>query len=237
MSCPPNVLVEQSTCNTVTICTPGPQGPTGPQGNPGTQGPTGPPNGPTGPTGPQAPGPTGPTGATGPTGISGPTGPSGTGPTGPTGTGSMGPTGQKGPTGPTGPASGPTGPTGPTVSTGITPSTIGAALGTTVNDYSPGGYAPGITNRMFITAAVGGTTISGLNAISPSTVSDGWVVLIVNSSTTDVINFLFESSLSTAGNQFFTFQQETFTLQPFSSATFQYVYGTPNAYWYLTSYT
>ena len=35
MSCPPNVLVETTACNTVTICTPGPQGPTGPQGNPG----------------------------------------------------------------------------------------------------------------------------------------------------------------------------------------------------------
>jgi hypothetical protein len=108
---------------------------------------------------------------------------------------------------------------------------IGSA---SVNNYSPTGYVAGTTNRLFLGPVSGGSTITGLVG---SGASDGWQILIVNFSTTNVINFPFESSSSSANNQFFTFQGETFTLQPLSSAVFEYVYGTPNAYWYLISYT
>jgi len=48
-TCDTQVLVSNTQCNVIEVCTPGPQGPTGPMGNPG---PTGPLGGPTGPTGP-----------------------------------------------------------------------------------------------------------------------------------------------------------------------------------------
>ena len=249
MSCPPNVLVEQTACNTVMICTPGPQGPTGPQGNSGAAGPTGPATGiqgPTGPTGAQSPGPTGPTGPTGagptgaggPTGVGGPTGPTGTGATGPTGAGPTGPTGSSGgPTGPTG--AGPTGSTGPTGPTGAiaAPSTASGNLATSQNNFSPSGYTAGVTNRMFFVPPAGGATITGLNGITPSAAPDGWIVLFVNSSTTDTVTFPYNSASSSAGNTFFTPGGTTFTLPPFCNVTLQYVYGSPNAFWYVTSYT
>lgn len=255
MSCPTDVMVQQTACDVVSVCTPGPQGPTGPQGNQGPAGPTGGtmgltgptgPTGPLGPTGTGATGSTGPTGAGGPTGpgvgATGPTGPAGvgvTGPTGPTGTGPTGPTGfgATGPTGPsvTGPA-GPTGPQGPTGPAGPAPSTVSAGLLTTVNDYSPSGYVPGVTNRMFLSAATGGSTINGLNGISGGTASDGWQVLIVNTNASYSISFAYQAAGSAAGNRLFTAGGATVTIGPLSTATFEYVYGSP-AVWYLVSYT
>lgn len=51
-TCETQVLVSNTQCNVIEVCTPGPQGPTGPMGNPGPTGPFGGPTGPTGPAGP-----------------------------------------------------------------------------------------------------------------------------------------------------------------------------------------
>jgi hypothetical protein len=53
-TCETQVLVSNTECNVIEVCTPGPQGPTGPMGNPGPTGPFGGPTGPTGPVGPSA---------------------------------------------------------------------------------------------------------------------------------------------------------------------------------------
>jgi hypothetical protein len=202
----------------VGIYVPGPTGPAGQNGVDGTPGPTGPSGG--GPTGPA-----GNNGPTGPTGALGPTGPSGTGPTGPTGagpTGPMGPTGT-GPTGPTGPTgTGPTGPTGagPTGPTGAgTPLvSVTASVGASVNNYSPGGYAGGVTNRLILTPNSGGSTITGLVAGT-----DGWQLVIYNPSTTDSLSFPNLSGSSTSTNQFACPNGVTNVLGPQTGVLIEYV--------------
>lgn len=176
------------------------------------------PTGPTGPTG-SAGGPTGPTGsgATGPTGSAGPTGP---------GVGATGPTGPTGIAGPTGPANGPTGPTGagPTGATGPTgpgPANLSSvtdlSVPTTVNNYSPGLYAGGVTDRLLLTPAPGGSTITGLVAAV-----DGWAVYVYNQSTTDSITFTNLSASSSAGNKFACPQSTSAVLPPQTGAIWQY---------------
>jgi hypothetical protein len=64
-SCDVQVVVSNTCCDVIEVCSPGPQGPTGPMGNTGPTGPLGGPLGPTGPTGSGVPGPTGPTGPAG----------------------------------------------------------------------------------------------------------------------------------------------------------------------------
>ena len=197
-------------------------GPTGPTGT-GPTGPTGPGTGATGPTGPtgSAGGPTGPTGLEGPTGPTGPpngptgpTGPSGGGPTGPTGSGATGPTG------PTG--TGPTGPTGPTGG-GITVSSVTATVASSVNNYSPAGYVAGTTNRLLLTAASGGSTITGLVAAV-----DGWQVRIYNLSTTDYLLFPNLSGLSISTNQFSCSMNANQFIQANSGALIEYIGATGN---------
>lgn len=186
MSVPTQVIVQQLGTSVITVTTPGPQGPTGPQGNSIT-GPTG--AGATGPTGPTGPGGGG-GGGGGATGPTGPTGP-GVGATGPTG-----PTGTRGPTGAAGTGSGATGPTGPAGL--ISLSSLSASPSISVNNYAPIGYIGGTTNRMLLTAAAGGSTITGVLATG---VPDGWTIYIYNPSTTDVLYFSNLSGSSSAANQ------------------------------------
>jgi hypothetical protein len=199
MSCDPQVMVSETICNVIEVCTPGPQGPTGPQGNPGGGGGGSGATGPTGPTGPLGPanGPTGPTGAQGPGGIpGGPTGPTGAngndgavGPTGPTGaagnTGSGGPTGPiglRGPTGPTG-GFGPIGPNGPTGPTGGLGPTGPSGIPGTVGPTGPTGLGGGAGLQSFLSQYPGvdptGTTDSHIAV-------QNWVNSLAGTTTTGV---------------------------------------------------
>ncbi len=179
-------------------------------GSIGPTGPTGPGIGPTGPTGPSGGGPTGPTGA-GAAGAQGPTGSQGiAGPTGPTGSGG------NGPTGPTGASAGPTGPTGPAGL--ITLVSVSATLASSQNNYSPTGYVGGTTNRLILTAASGGSTMTGLVGAT-----DGWAVFVYNASSTDSIVFLNLSGLSLAANQFACSQGLAQSLPPLTGANILYV--------------
>lgn len=180
-----------------------PGGPTGPTGSSG--GPTGPTGaGPTGPTGAVAPtGPTGPTGTAGSSGAAGPTGPSG---------------GPAGPTGPTGSAGGPTGPTGPAGSVSL--SSVTASPASSVNNYAPTGWSVSVTNRLLLTPASGGSTLTGLQA---GGIADGWQVLIVNESGTNSLYFSHLSGSSSAGNQFSCPGAGTASLGPLAAVTIAYV--------------
>ena len=67
-----------------------------------------------------------------------------------------------------------------------------------VNNYAPTGYIGGTTTRLLVTAASGGTTITGL---SSSGVPDGFSELLCDQSTTDVLILPNQSSSSSSGNQ------------------------------------
>jgi hypothetical protein len=70
--------------------------------------------------------------------------------------------------------------------------------GSSVNNYSPTGFGP-TTDLLKITAAVGGTTITGLSSSGRTTYSE---IVMRNMSTTDSINLPQLSSSSSAHNQF-----------------------------------
>jgi hypothetical protein len=72
-----------------------------------------------------------------------------------------------------------------------------ATPGSAVNDYSPTGLT-GATSRIIMTAASGGTVMSGLNSTG---FQDGAEVLVVNASVTDYIELLDSSNLSAAANR------------------------------------
>lgn len=133
------VIVIDSTSDSVAVFNAGPAGPPGPAGDPG--GPPGPegPQGEIGPMGPQ--GPPGPTGADGAAGTQGPAGATGpAGPPGPTGADSTVP-GPQGPQGTTGPQ-GPQGPKGDTGATG---------------PQGPAGSGGGLTDGVYGDVTVSGT--------------------------------------------------------------------------------
>lgn len=71
-------------------------------------------------------------------------------------------------------------------------------LASSVDNYSPSGYVAGVTNRLILQAASGGTTFNGLVAAT-----NGWAVMLVNTSSTDSITFPFQTS-GTPTNQFST---------------------------------
>jgi hypothetical protein len=178
----------------------------------GLVGPTGPSGGPTGPTG--GIGATGPTGVTGPTGPTGTTGATGTaGPTGPSG-------GPIGPTGPTGQAGGPTGPTGPAGLVSL--SSVTATVASSVNNYAPSGYVVGTTNRLILTPASGGSTITGLLATG---VPDNWSILIVNASSANTLYFPHLSGSSASANQFSNANAAEWAIPPLGTARINYVVG------------
>jgi len=79
-------------------------------------------------------------------------------------------------------------------------SSVTATVPSSVNNYSPSGYTVGVTNRLVLTPASGGSTITGLSA---GGVPDGWQVTVVNASASDSVTFANQSGSSTTANQFF----------------------------------
>jgi hypothetical protein len=95
---------------------------------------------------------------------------------------------------------------------------VSATVASVVNNFSPAGYVAGTTNRLILTAAVGGSTISGLvGAI------DGWQVRIYNVSTTDTLTFLNLSGLSISTNQFQCSNGQSQGIGPTSAAIIEYI--------------
>jgi hypothetical protein len=103
---------------------------------------------------------------------------------------------------------------------------VSATVATTVNNFSPAGYVAGTTNRLILTAASGGSTISGLVGAV-----DGWQVRIYNPSTTDTLTFLNLSGLSTSTNQFQCANGQSQGIGPTSGALIEYV---SNVWWFLS---
>lgn len=75
---------------------------------------------------------------------------------------------------------------------------VSASPGASVNDYAPTGFGAG-TNRLLITAAAGGTTITGLNA---SGIADGVSIALFNDSDTDNLTLPNNNAGSLAANRF-----------------------------------
>jgi hypothetical protein len=95
---------------------------------------------------------------------------------------------------------------------------VTASPTTSVNNYSPSGYAGGTTNRLLLAAASGGSTITGLAAAT-----DGWTVLIRNTSTTDILIFPHLSGSSTSTNQFSNMNAGTMNIAPLGAALLVYI--------------
>ena len=90
-----------------------------------------------------------------------------------------------------------------------------AQLASQTNNYTPVGYTPGVTNRLLLTPALGGSTITGLD--SPGV--DGFSMAIVNLGTTSSISFTHMSTASSAGNQFVCANSGTSTVSAFGGTT------------------
>jgi hypothetical protein len=99
-------------------------------------------------------------------------------------------------------------------------SSVSATVAASVNNYAPAGYVGGTTNRLILTPAGGGSTITGLSA---SGVPDHWTITIYNPSTTDVIYFSNLSASSSAGNKFACPGGVTAVLSPQNAAVLKYV--------------
>ena len=80
-------------------------------------------------------------------------------------------------------------------------------------------YKSGATNRLILTPASGGTTINSLDA---SGVSDGYTILLVNPSTTDVLIFTHLGG-GTATNEFSNTNAGSVQLLPLAAARCTYV--------------
>jgi hypothetical protein len=203
MSCPEEVVVTETACNVVQVATPGPVGPQGPQGNPG----------PTGPAGGVTQLVAGanvtlsPTDGLGVVTVSASGGGGGgvsqlvagtnitLSPTNGLGTVTISATGGAPPLASVS-ANVPTGPE---------------------NDYAPAGYVAGTTNRLLLTAAAGGSTLTGLVAAP-----DGWSILVRNMSETDTIT-LEHLTGSASANQFSLPAASSFVIVPGQSIWFEYV--------------
>ena len=100
---------------------------------------------------------------------------------------------------------------------------LSASLATgTLNDLGRTtfvGYISGSTNRLILTPAVGGTTITGIDA---SGCSDGFSLLLVNNSATDSVSISHQTG-SLVGNQFTAPQGATYTLLPLTAVRVVYV--------------
>jgi len=94
---------------------------------------------------------------------------------------------------------------------------VTATVASSVNNYSPTGYSAGVTSRLILTPASGGSTITGLVA-GP----DGFELTIVNASTTDAITFPHLSASSNAGSLFSCPQGVAATLAPLTNLVLQY---------------
>ncbi|HUD11986.1 MAG TPA: hypothetical protein VMS08_06250 [Candidatus Saccharimonadia bacterium] len=100
-------------------------------------------------------------------------------------------------------------------------SSLSATLSSTQNNYSPTGLNAGI-NCLYLTAASGGSVITGLSNVG---FPDGWGVLIMNLSTTDIISFSHLSASSSVGNKFSCPQGVTAYLQPLTNVIVSYKSG------------
>jgi len=94
---------------------------------------------------------------------------------------------------------------------------VSATMSSSQDNYSPAGYIAGITNRLLLTPAGGGSTIAGLVAAT-----DGWSILVVNMSTTNNITFTNQNS-GTSINQFLCTNGVSAILQPTSATILTYV--------------
>lgn len=64
---------------------------------------------------------------------------------------------------------------------------VSASLGSgPLNDLAPAGYVGGVTNRMILTPASGGSIIDGISSVG---VPDGFTMKLSNPSTTDYLEF------------------------------------------------
>ena len=202
MSCPAEVIVSETQCNVIEVCTPGPVGPQGPMGNPG----------PTGPAGGVSQLIAGAGVSISPTDGLGVVTISSTGGTGAVSQIIAGTNVTISPTNGLGNVT--------INASGGTPlSSITASVATgPVNDYDPAGYVAGTTNRLLLGAASGGSTLTGLLAAP-----DGWSILVRNTSSTDVITLEHLSGSSTSTNQFSLPGASSFDIVPLQSIWFEYV--------------
>ena len=95
---------------------------------------------------------------------------------------------------------------------------VSATLSTSHNNYAPTGYVAGTTNRLRLTAAAGGSSLTGLGAAG-----DGFSLLVCNESSTDIITFAHLSSSSLAANRFACANAVDADLMPLACAMLVYV--------------
>lgn len=91
-----------------------------------------------------------------------------------------------------------------------------ASPGASANNYSPTGYSGGVTNRLLVNAAP--TTLTGLVAAT-----DGWVLYLRNTSTTNALTLAHMSGSSSAANQFSCPQGVNAILAPLTGVQLIYV--------------
>jgi hypothetical protein len=94
---------------------------------------------------------------------------------------------------------------------------VSVTLAASQDNLNPAGYVPGVTSRIIMTPASGGSAVLGLLAAPDKT-----SILIVNASATDSITFPYHGS-STSANQFSTQNAGTQTIEPLANAIISYV--------------
>jgi len=99
-------------------------------------------------------------------------------------------------------------------------SSISDTPASSVNDYSPGAYAGGVTTRLLITAASGGTTITGLSATG---VPDGFSELLCDQSSTDDLILPNQSSNSQSVNRWLNAGSGEVVIAPIACVPISYV--------------
>jgi hypothetical protein len=99
-------------------------------------------------------------------------------------------------------------------------SSISDTPASSVNDYSPGAYAGGVTTRLLITAASGGTTITGLSATG---VPDGFSELLCDQSSTDNLILPNQSSNSQSVNRWLNAGSGEVVIAPNACVPISYV--------------
>jgi hypothetical protein len=82
------------------------------------------------------------------------------------------------------------------------------------------GYVSGVTNRLILTPASGGTTINGFDA---SGAADGTIMLIQNASATDSLTFAHLAAGSLAANRFSNMNAASVQIPPLGAAECTYI--------------
>jgi hypothetical protein len=104
-------------------------------------------------------------------------------------------------------------------SANATVSVTAAGLPSTEANYIATGEVAGVTNRLLLGAASGGTTFSGM--VAPP--FDGFQKRLYNTSLTDPLNFLHLSGLSSSANQFSLENAAPASIPPNGGALIEYV--------------